>query len=105
MEHHSDLEKLEHHRRLIWTALEQAFPGCQIIAEPTDIELVLRVRDLQAPKVFSLQITNPVLVDSRPDSEIEDALPLAIELMRGNPGRVVFLHSRNGPVSSSLGEG
>ena len=104
MEHHSDVEKLEHHRRLIWTALEQAFPGCNIVAEPSDIELVLRVRDLEARKVFSLQITNPILVDSRPDSEIQMALPEAFQLMREHPGAVVVLGSPEGIVTPWLQE-
>ena len=102
MEHESDEVKFEHHKRLIQITVGAAFAGCNLVEKSVDDGVAFRVRDFGIGAMYSLEVARPVLVGSRADGEIEDALPQAIRLMQENPGRVVMLSSPGSVISSWL---
>ncbi len=91
MEHRDDSVKREHHAQLIVRRLEAEFAGRQVNQRPSAIGVMFDVDTLKAYERRRLKVWEPVLVDDRPDSAIEEALTKAIALMRRNPGRTVVM--------------
>src|SRR5215471_4961604 len=85
MEHESDEVKFEHHKRLIQITVGAAFAGCNLVEKSVDAGVAFRARDFGIGAMYSLEVARPVLVDSRADGEIEEALTQAIRLMQENP--------------------
>ena len=91
MKHPKNDVKQKHHAKLIYDALVNAFPDCEVHRpkHPDGLGDTFTVYEPRKGISYELSVGRAFLVDSRPDSSVERAAARAAGRMRANPGKRV----------------